>query len=198
MGGWLRRATEPRRWWLRPMGVRTLVVASMLLVLTGCSAHSPGVLPADPPVTQALRSQSSQEPLLVPTPKAVLGRWRLISVHGMRPPQGALRGLRLTRRDHRLWANWSDGVNEHGLRWHLTRTGGFRRSDIYETLVGCIGPCTHPSGFGVATADGLRLTATGQLVFLAGSGAEIARYRRVTEGPLGHAERSARRAHGSG
>jgi hypothetical protein len=104
----------------------------------------------------------------------------LVSVHGAKPPRDALLGLRLAKVDHRLWASWSDGLNEHDMRWQLTRTGEFRRGATSESAVGCVGTCTHPSGFGVSTARGLRLTPTGRLVFLDRHGTETARYRRVS------------------
>lgn len=169
---------EPKRSSLRPISIRTFVASSVLMMVTACAPQGSEALREEHQSTRAVLSQSSQEQLLVPSPRDVLGRWRLVSVRGTKPPQNALLGLRMTERDHRHWAIWSDGLNDHSVRWHLTRSGQFRRGETSVTAVGCVGTCTQPSGFGVATASELRVTANGQLVFLNGRGRETARYRR--------------------
>ncbi|MGC4109986.1 MAG: hypothetical protein QM747_06100 [Nocardioides sp.] len=150
--------------------MRRSVIASLLVVLTGCSSHLAGASPRD----------STSTDLRVPTAAALLGHWRLVSVRGQRPPANAERSLTLTRADHRYSATWSDGVNDHSLRWRLTTGGDFLRDRATVTLVGCVGHCTRPSGFGIASAHAVRLTSTGQLVFLDSDAHESARYKRVS------------------
>jgi hypothetical protein len=168
---------EPRGSWLRPLGVRMLVACSVLVLLTGCAFHGTDALSPEQDPTRAVQVQSSEQ-LNIPSAHEILGHWQLVSVRGEEPPKNAMLGLTMTQRGHEHWATWSDGLNDHSVRWRLTQRGEFRRSDISVTAVGCVGSCTYPSGFGVVTASDVRLTATGQLVFLNGRGTETARYRR--------------------
>ena len=146
--------------------------------------------------------------LVVPRARDVLGEWEVVSVLGHSPPDNALKGLTMARADRKFWAGWTDGVNLHSVSWTLTPAGDYKSHGEIQTLVGCEvvddpddptrslehlltgGPvdgataegstgCEQPSGFGASGASSLRLTADGDLFFLAGDGSELARYARA-------------------
>lgn len=165
-------AVEPTPQPGRQTSMRSLLVIASLLVLTSaCSSSATvgGIKAPDMP---------SGSVLTTPSPRDVVGRWRVVRVDGHAPPQGALRGLRMYRVAGHYSAIWSDGVNSHSLAWILTPSGGYRAGRPSVSTVGCISSCAKPSGFGVAQASALRLTSSGMLVFLGKNGVELARYER--------------------
>jgi hypothetical protein len=176
---------ELRGQWQRPMTMRSVVLlASIVMMLSGCSGHQ--TPPTAGQSTSGGATRVASEPgvatsdsLAVPSRHDVLGTWRVIAVEGKPPPLDAKRRLRMSQRGHSFWLSWSDGVNEHDAQWGLTSTGRFRTWNEAQTLVGCVGKCTYPGGFGVDEATALRATRTGRLVFLGPDGTELARYRRV-------------------
>lgn len=175
-----------RRSVVRPV----VLLASLAMVFSACSDHQ------SPPTAAQSRSGGSTQvdssrgvaasgSLVVPSRGEVLGKWRVIAVEGKRPPENAERNLRLSQRPGRkFWLSWSDGVNEHDAQWGLMLTGAFRTWHKAQTLVGCVGSCTYPSGIGVDDATALRVTQAGRLlVFLGPDGTELARYRRLAYVP---------------
>ena len=161
-----------------------VLLVSIVLMFSACSDNQTPPMVGQSPAGGAMSMASesgvaSSDWLTVPSHHEVLGMWRVIAVEGKRPPANARRNVRLFQRDHQFWLSWSDGVNEHDAQWGLTLTGAFRTWNRTQTLVGCVGTCPYPSGFGVDGATALRLTRTGQLVFVGPDGTEQARYRRL-------------------
>jgi hypothetical protein len=177
---------EPARLVTPPKAMRGVaVVAALLMTVSACSGsdsrESNGTRGLSEPPTASTNDPGAVErgPLTVPSATDVLGRWRAVRVEGKRPPRHSILGINLRQTGHRFWAEWSDGLNEHDLRWRVTPEGRYRVGVHVSTTVGCIGSCTEPSGFGVADATAMRITEDGSLVFLAKNGAELARYQRA-------------------
>jgi hypothetical protein len=182
----LEAGPEPEGQSQRRRVVRSLMLlASLAMMISACSDHQAPPTASQSPAGGSAHLASvpgvaGSGSLAVPSRGDVLGRWRLIAVEEKRPPANARRDLRMSQHDQKFWLSWSDAVNEHSAQWGLTSTGSFRTWDKAQTLVGCVGECTYPSGFGVDEATALRVAQSGQLVFIGSDGTELARYRRLT------------------
>lgn len=159
-----------------------VLIAALALLFSGCSDDSRPPDRVSPKPSTLTVPSTPQVPAsaktLIPTPRQVLGHWRVLSVDGQRPPTDANPGLTMSNTGGRYYASWDDGVNEHFREWFLTH-GNFRKGAGGSTLVGCIGkPCGQPSGFGVSEAAALRLTSDGRLLFVDAQGAVVAAYGR--------------------
>lgn len=157
----------------------------VLLAATACSAGGSKASPTDLPQLSSPSNAGDPSPqapgdlLTAPTATDLLGRWKVISVAGHKPPRRALPFLKMSLTGRRYYADWDDGLNAHSMRWWLTADGTYRKGLHFQTVVGCFGKCTRPSGFGVVDASVVRLTKSGRLVFLSAEGVELALYRRL-------------------
>lgn len=145
---------------------RSGTVLALALVLAGCSSNS----------------KSPSASFSIPASSQVLGSWRVVNVNGDQaaPESGALLSMVRTRGEY--LATWSDGVNDHSQQWFLTN-GKIRWGDGSVTSRACAGtgqhPCLSLTAFGVGTAETVKMTKEGDLVFMDQAPTPLAIYKRV-------------------
>ena len=152
----------------------TLVVS----VQSGRTGRTRIIVPASSPTSTPQRS----------TVLSLIGSWQPQSIAGYHGPLTSppLSTVPFVAFDNPNSWTGSDGCNGLAGSYHLAPLGGFRLvGTILQTLMNCSSQVPTAHVFEAAA----RVEVTDrQLIFLAGDGRTLARYRRVNNGPVNQAE----------